>query len=65
MPSLHTRKIIALDRALVVQLPTAWCRYYGLKKGAELEMVANHRITIKPKLKPATDEQTAHYPDSK
>lgn len=52
MPILVERRLMAMgDNGLVVYIPTAWARYYGLRKGDIVEVVANGELTIRPKLK--------------
>lgn len=50
MPSAYTRKLISLGkRALVIQIPAPWVRYYGLHKGDEVDLIANGEIIIRPR----------------
>ena len=36
---------------LVITIPTAWIRYYGLKAGDKLEVVTNGKLIISPERK--------------
>ncbi len=50
MPTLTFRKVIRLGKdALVISLPAGWVRYYDLKAGDKLEVIANRKLTVKPK----------------
>ena len=49
MPTLTTRKVIKLGKnGLVITLPTGWVRYYDLKAGDRLEVIANEKLTVRP-----------------
>jgi antitoxin component of MazEF toxin-antitoxin module len=51
MPTIQTRKLIqggTNGTSLMVTLPTAWLRYYGLAPGDEVELVTNGVVTIRP-----------------
>jgi phosphate uptake regulator len=51
MPSQYTRKLISLGpRALVIQIPTPWIRYYGLRKGDEVDLIVNGEVRIIPRV---------------
>ena len=53
MPTLTSRKAIKLGKCqLVITLPTGWVRYYDLKAGDGLEVIANKKLTIRPDRKP-------------
>ena len=48
MPSKFNRKLIAVgETSTGVVLPRAWLRYYGLKNGDQVELIANGEITVK------------------
>ncbi len=48
MPTLTLRKVIRFGRdGLVVTVPKGWARYYGLKAGDRLEVVANGELTMR------------------
>ena len=48
MPTLTFRKIIKLGNAgLVFTIPKDWSRYYKLKAGDRLEVIANDELTIR------------------
>ena len=49
MPTLTSRKIIKLGfNGLVITLPAGWIRYYNLKAGDKLEVVANKKLIVRP-----------------
>ncbi len=49
MPTLTLRKLIRFgDGGLVMTLPKGWARYYDLKAGDELEVIANGKLTVRP-----------------
>ncbi len=49
MPSSYLRKIIDMRKgSCVITLPKAWLRYFGLKPGDKLEVIANGELTIHP-----------------
>jgi len=51
MPTLYERKIIDLGRgSLVMTLPRAWLRYFHLKPGDRLLVIANGELIIRPPL---------------
>ncbi len=48
MPTLTVRKLIRFgDDGLVITLPKSWTRYYGLKPGDQLQVIANGELTIR------------------
>lgn len=47
MPIQSTRKLIPWGGTYAVTIPAGWVRFYGLKAGDRLEMVANGEIIIK------------------
>jgi bifunctional DNA-binding transcriptional regulator/antitoxin component of YhaV-PrlF toxin-antitoxin module len=50
MPSESIRKIIKFGQSgLVVTVPKAWARYYGLKPGDNVQIIANGEMIVKPK----------------
>jgi antitoxin component of MazEF toxin-antitoxin module len=52
MPTLNERTVLDLGQgSYAVCLPRAWFRYYGLKPGDKVEVIANGEITIRPKQK--------------
>jgi len=49
MPNLFKRTLIRTGNgALVVVVPRPWTRYYGLKAGDKLEVIANGELIIRP-----------------
>ena len=52
MPTLTLRKLIKFgESGLVLSIPKGWVRYYGLKAGDRLEVIANGELTIRPERK--------------
>ena len=52
MPTMTTRRVIKLGKnGLVVSLPAGWVRYYNLKAGDKLEVIANKKLIIRPDTK--------------
>ena len=52
MPTLTLRKLIKFgESGLVVTIPKGWTRYYGLKAGDRLEVIANGELTVRPERK--------------
>lgn len=49
MPLLLERTLIPMgEGGCVVTLPAPWLRYYGLKAGDKVEMIADSEIIIRP-----------------
>jgi len=49
MPSVFTRSILSIgDGGMCVSIPISWARYYGLKPGDKLEVIANGELTVRP-----------------
>lgn len=49
MPSSYTQRIIDMRQgSYMISLPKPWLRYFGLKPGDELEVIANGELTIRP-----------------
>ena len=49
MPTLTIRKLIKFgENGLVIPVPKGWIRYYGLKAGDRLEVIADGELTIRP-----------------
>ena len=49
MPTITTRKVIKLGKnGLVMSLPAGWVRYYNLKAGDRLEVIANKKLIVRP-----------------
>jgi bifunctional DNA-binding transcriptional regulator/antitoxin component of YhaV-PrlF toxin-antitoxin module len=49
MPTLTLRKLIKFgEGGLVITVPKGWIRYYGLKPGQRLEVIANGELTVRP-----------------
>jgi len=49
MPTLTLRRVIKLGQnGLVITLPADWVRYYNLKAGDRLEVIANEKLTVRP-----------------
>ena len=48
MPTLTFRKVIRLGQnGLVITLPAGWVRYYDLKAGDRLEVIANKKLIVR------------------
>ncbi len=48
MPTLTYRKLIKFgNTGLVITLPKSWIRYYNVKAGDRLEVIANGELTIR------------------
>jgi len=48
MPSLTLRKLIRFgDGGLVITLPRSWARYYQLKAGDKVEVIADSELIIR------------------
>ena len=49
MPTLTLRKLIKFGQTgLVLTIPKGWSRYYDLKAGDRLEVIANDELIIRP-----------------
>ena len=49
MPTVFERTLIPMgEGGCVVTLPVAWLRFYGLKAGDKVTLIANDEIVIKP-----------------
>ena len=49
MPTLTLRKLIKFgDGGIVITVPIAWIRYYGLGAGDKLEVIADGELIIRP-----------------
>ena len=49
MPTQTIRKLIKFGRdGVVMTVPREWIRYYGLKAGDRLEVIADGELTIRP-----------------
>ena len=49
MPTLTLRKLIKFgETGVVITIPKGWLRYYGLKAGDRLEVIANGELVIRP-----------------
>jgi len=49
MPTLTIRKLIRFgEGGFVITLPRSWVRYYNLKPGDRLEVIANDELIIRP-----------------
>ena len=52
MPTLTTRKLIKFgDNGIVITVSTGWARYYGLKAGDILEVIADEELIVRPERK--------------
>ena len=52
MPTLTLRKLIKFGQTgLVITIPKSWIRYYKLKAGDRLEVIADGELTIRPTYK--------------
>jgi antitoxin component of MazEF toxin-antitoxin module len=49
MPILVERKLIQLGNSLAVTLPKAWAKYFQLKAGDIVEIVADDILTVQAK----------------
>jgi len=59
MPTLVTRKLIKFgDGGLVINVPKAWARYYRLRAGDRLEVIADGDLVIRPHRKRRLLQQT-------
>lgn len=48
MPTLTLRKLIRFgDDGLVITIPRSWVRYYGLKAGDQLQVIADGELVIR------------------
>ena len=57
MPTLMLRKLIRFgDGGLVINVPKAWARYYGLKAGDCLQVIADGELVIRV-WKPETKQE--------
>ena len=49
MPTVTSRKVIKLGHnGLVITLPAGWVRYYNLRAGDRLEVIANKKLIVRP-----------------
>ncbi len=49
MPNLSERSLIKMGNGgLVVSIPRAWWRYYGLKAGDRVTVISNGELRIRP-----------------
>ena len=49
MPIVTSRKVIKLGHnGLVITLPAGWVRYYNLRAGDRLEVIANKKLIVRP-----------------
>ena len=52
MPSLTKRKLIKFgEDSFVLTVPKGWARYYGLKAGDRLEVIADEELIVRPERK--------------
>lgn len=52
MPTITYRKLIKFgESGLVITVPKGWVRYYRLKAGDRLEVIADGELTIRPRRK--------------
>ena len=59
MPTLTFRKLIKFgENGVVVTIPKGWQRYYGLKAGDRLEVIANEELIIRPVIKSKKTKQS-------
>jgi bifunctional DNA-binding transcriptional regulator/antitoxin component of YhaV-PrlF toxin-antitoxin module len=58
MPSLNERSLVKLGKSgtLVVAIPRAWARYYHLKAGDRVVVIANGDVVIRPMKRPEEAE---------
>jgi bifunctional DNA-binding transcriptional regulator/antitoxin component of YhaV-PrlF toxin-antitoxin module len=49
MPIMVERKLFATGDSLAITLPKSWTKYFRLKAGDTLEMVANDEVVIRIK----------------
>jgi len=56
MPTITIRRVVKLGKnGHVISLPIGWVRYYNLKAGDRLEVIANEKLIIRP-IKQATEK---------
>jgi AbrB family looped-hinge helix DNA binding protein len=48
MPTLTFRKLIRFGEGFIITVPKAWIRYYGLRAGDKLEVIADGELVIRP-----------------
>jgi len=59
MPTLMIRNLIKVgDGGLVINVPRAWARYYRLRAGDRLEVIADGDLVIRPNRKRRLLQQT-------
>jgi AbrB family looped-hinge helix DNA binding protein len=50
MPTLTERSVIDMGQgSYIITLPKAWVRYWNIKPGDKLEVIASGKLTIRPK----------------
>ena len=49
MPMLVERSLFKIGGAFAITLPKPWVRYYKLKSGDKLEMMANNDLVVRVK----------------
>ena len=64
MPTLVERTLFKIgDGGFAVTLPKAWIRYYGLKPGDRVEVIANDDLTIRVKGYKGKDKEASVRPN--
>ena len=49
MPSIFKRSLIRIGKdALAIVIPKPWIRFYELKAGDKLEVIANKKLIVRP-----------------
>jgi len=60
MPIMVERTLFKIgDGGFAVTLPKAWIRYYQLKPGDKVEIIANDELTIRVKARGGKDKETS------
>lgn len=49
MPIVVERKLFATGDSLAITLPKAWTKYFRLKAGDSVEIIANDEVTVRVK----------------
>ena len=61
MPTLAKRKLIKFgESGLVLTVPKAWARFYGLKPGDKVEVVADGELVVRPEAPKGQANGKAH-----
>jgi len=58
MPNIFKRSLIRIgNESLCIVIPRSWIRYYGLKAGDRLEVIANGELVIRPIKRRSTNKK--------